>query len=105
MATDSSCAVAAAVQRWRRSVVRGWVITMAAALLLWLAASALALPAAVEAAAGTILLGLGGYACWNMRRGRCPNCGVHIRFEPRIELPQACRACGVDFGEPAEARE
>jgi len=95
-ASEQSLRVAE-IQRWRRSVVRGWVVTMIAALVAWGATAAWLFPPAVEVAAGLMLLVLGGCAYWNTRRGRCPRCNTSIRFEPRIELPRNCRSCGIPF--------
>lgn len=85
------------IQRWRRSVVRGWVVTMIAALAACVAAAVWPPAPAIEKSAGLALLLLSGFAYWNMRRGRCPGCGATIRFEPRIELPRNCRNCGIPF--------
>ncbi len=97
MTATEHAAFAAQVQRWRRSVVRGWVVTMFAALAAWAAATAWPLTPAVEGATGLMLVLLGIYAYWNMRRGRCPRCRATIRFEPRIELPKRCAGCGLPF--------
>lgn len=98
-ATSEQALVVAKVQHWRRSVVRGWIATMIAAVATWGAAAAWPSTPAVASAGGLTLLTLLGYACWNMRRGRCPQCHAAIRFEPRIELPRNCRNCGVPFNE------
>lgn len=105
MTATKHATIAAEVQRWRRSVVRGWVVTMFAALAAWAAAAVWPLTPAVEAAAGLTLVSLGACAYWNMRRGRCPRCRAKIRFEPRIELPKRCAGCGMPFSSGSDGTE
>ena len=93
----SSEAGIAAVQRWRRSVVRLWISTMLAAIAIWVLLSAATVPRIVEAGSAVLLLLLTGLATWNMRRGKCPRCRARIRFRPRIELPRACPHCATPF--------
>lgn len=90
------------VQHWRRSVVRAWIIAMIAALAAWSATAAWPMTSAAQTWIGAGLVLLLAYACWNMRRGRCPNCSGRIRFEPRIELPKRCANCGVPFALPSD---
>src|SRR5262245_51273710 len=85
------------LQRWRKSVVRSWVTTMLAALIVWTAVTAFQPPMAVELTAALVLVVLVGLAVRNMRRGRCPRCGHPIRFQPRIELPRRCAHCSAPF--------
>ncbi|MCC6532918.1 MAG: hypothetical protein IT531_10240 [Burkholderiales bacterium] len=99
---DERSAQIAGIQRWRRSVVRLWIVTMLAALGVLALLAGVALPAAVEALLGTALAAITGLALCNMRRGACPSCGERIRFQPRIELPPACTNCGASFFAPAE---
>jgi ABC-type transport system involved in cytochrome bd biosynthesis fused ATPase/permease subunit len=87
----------ASLQRWRRSVMRLWIATMIAAILVWALVAAARLPAYVETAIAAVLVALAVLSAWNMRRGRCPRCGARIRFAPRIELPPACPQCAAPF--------
>jgi len=87
----------AAVQAWRRSVVRLWIVTMIAALAFWALLSALPVPPIAEMASTAVLLLLVGFSIWNVRRGKCPRCKARIRFRPRIELPRACPNCDAPF--------
>jgi hypothetical protein len=97
---DANEAGIAVVQRWRRSVVRLWTVTMVAALSVWALLAATAVPWTVEALSAVLLAFLTGLAVWNMRRGVCPRCGAGIRFRPRIELPRACPTCAAPFRTP-----
>lgn len=87
----------ARIQAWRRRVVRLWLLTMGAALLVWAASAAFNLAAPVQVALATVLAALIFASVATTRRGRCPNCGERIRFAPRIELPPCCSRCRADF--------
>ena len=85
------------IHAWRRRVVLLWIITMAAAILVWAGSAALALALPVQIALGAALFVLLVTATATMLRGKCPGCGQRIRFAPRIELPLTCSRCGVSF--------
>lgn len=85
------------LQRWRKRVVRCWIATMATAVGVWIIASAFAAPLAIEIGLAALLASLTLLAVRAARRGACPRCGGRIRFEPRIELPQACPHCRIAF--------
>lgn len=85
------------IHAWRRRVVSLWIVTMAVAILVWAVSAALTPSLPVQIALGALLLLLVGVATVTMRRGKCPSCGLRIRFAPRIELPLACSRCRVSF--------
>jgi hypothetical protein len=95
-------AVVTMVQQWRRRVVRSWLAVMVAALALVVATAIWPLPGWGEVLAGTALAVLTWNGFRSARAGRCPRCSTRIRFQPRIELPPACTACGVAFSAQKE---
>ena len=87
----------AAVQQWRRRVVRLWLTTMVTAIGVWGLFAAVAMPWILELGTAALLALLVGVSLWHMRRGACPRCGARIRFAPRIELPRTCPHCSAPF--------
>ena len=85
------------VHAWRKRVVRLWLATMGAAILVWAASAGFRLSEPIQIALFLGLTALVIIATVAMRRGRCPRCGQAIRFAPRIELPPACSRCQVPF--------
>ena len=82
---------------WRQRVVRLWLVTMGAAVLVWAAAAAFSPSQSIQVALGSVLLALLVTIAVTMRRGKCPSCGQNIKLAARVELPTSCSRCGVPF--------